>query len=664
MRRSRPQRRFVPAMVAASVAAALVLGAMVFPAGASPVCTDLPAEVCGGRVFAEASNSVTFIQHDNNEYRDGIQKLATDFPRFVKVRKLSEILDDPDAQSAGGRPLWVIEVTDFDAPEDGKVPVMVSLSVHGNERAGLEGGVRYAEDLARWATSDRDHPLMNGTDNDSRSFPVSKVLKRVHLYLSDINPDGWAAGDVGGPLFSRTNDNGTDLNREFPTMGWSKNSYTPLSDPESIAWTRFTEMVKPRVTADLHGELDSVNNAFADMMYPAGQWDPLKQAQEDALARHMKSNVARYFDENGVTLGTVAGAAAGMKPADYATGFDVVGYDDSGFIGDFFTQAGAIDMDVEHFLSHSVPNNVWLFPLEQAHIAAVRGEIETLMVEGMVTDRLKLGLDLGEAGYVFNPTVVTDSDANGYGGPKPRDGYTPESYSATPMQYFEDLSEFTEDPLRRVMSSSVAGGGLNGLESLVITDDPFPESEHGRPLDRTAYTEAIKSFVRDGGNLVLTDRGINLLADMGIVQGSAISKSLATAGHINIDNFKDAYTAGLAPTASQTYYEVPLGFSVGKDTAPHWTVAKDAWEAAGGKSIAHVDDEDRIGLGRMSFGDGTIGIIGALLPTPTEEFDHYYGLADYGVTVAGGHILNRMLDPTWSEIGPKSGARSRPQPRF
>ncbi len=49
-----------------------------------------------------------------------------------------------------------------------------------------------------------------------------------------------------------------------------------------------------------------------------------------------------------------------MKPAEYATGYDVVGYDDAGFMGDYFTQRiGAIDMDVEHFLSHLVPNSSW-----------------------------------------------------------------------------------------------------------------------------------------------------------------------------------------------------------------------------------------------------------------------------------------------------------------
>ncbi len=68
-----------------------------------------------------------------------------------------------------------------------------------------------------------------------------------------------------------------------------------------------------------------------------------------------------------------------------------------------------------------------------------------------------------------------------------------------------------------------------------------------------------------------------------------------------------------------------------------------AWEGAGGKTVAYITDEARVGLGRIKLGKGTIGIIGALLPVPTERFDHFFGLADYAVTIAGGQILNNMI---------------------
>ncbi|MGH2753748.1 MAG: M14 family zinc carboxypeptidase, partial [Actinomycetota bacterium] len=224
--------RFIAAIVLPGM---LLLGA-VLPATASPVCSDPPREPCGGRIFPEAETTVSFLQHDNGEYVAGMKALEKDFPRFVKVRTFSQ-MRGRESLSAGGRDIWMVEITDFEAPERNKIPVAVSLSVHGPERAGLEGGARYAEDLARWATDEPDHELRNGTERDSTGMPVSKVLERVHLYLTNVNPDGWAQGDVAnGGVFVRGNDNGVDLNREFPTTGWTKTDYTPLSEPESRAW--------------------------------------------------------------------------------------------------------------------------------------------------------------------------------------------------------------------------------------------------------------------------------------------------------------------------------------------------------------------------------------------------------------------------------------------
>lgn len=632
------QNKLFRAVASLSLVAVLV-AALAESVVAAPVCSDVPQEVCLGRVFAEPENSISFVQYDNGEFVAGIEALERQFPRWVKTRTFSQIMRKK-VKSAGGRDIWMIEVTDFKAPEKNKVPVVVSLSVHGPERAGLEGGVRYAEDLARWAAAKDGRKLRNGTEKDSVSLPVREVLRRTHLYLTNLNPDGWAQGDAqNGGVFERGNANGVDLNREFPTKGWTNVSYTPMSEPESKSWVDLAQRIDPTTAADLHGELTSVNNAFADIMYPAGQWDPRELEQEERLARHMASNVARYFEEEGVVLGDITGAAADMKPADYATAYDVVGYDDSGFMGDFFTeQVGAVEVDVEHFLSHMAPNSLWFPPLEQAHVAAVRAEIETLLVEALVTKKVRVELNLGKVGYLFDPRKVTDAD--GYGGPKPPKGYRPRSYSATRMRYFTDLSRYARKPLRRLSPAGISRGGLRGFDSFVISEDPFPP---GSRYNRRAYTRALRSFVRRGGNLVLTDGALRLLPRLGIVKGAAVGRQLYNAGHVNIEDFDDPYTKKLPETASQTYYEVPLGYSVNEDASPHWTVARAAWTRAGGKSVAYITDENRIGLGRVKLGKGTVGIIGALLPRQTEKFDHLYGLADYAVTVSGGQILYNML---------------------
>ncbi|HYN36541.1 MAG TPA: M14 family zinc carboxypeptidase [Actinomycetota bacterium] len=336
---SRPLR-LIGIMTAGAVAL------VVLPAKATPVCPDDPT-LCGGRIFPEAQNSIDFVQHNDDEYLAGIQALEEAHPKFVRVSTLADLLNDEDAVSFGGHDIWVVEITNFNVPERRKLPVMVSLSVHGPERAGLEGGVRYMEDLATWADDEPDRKLMNGTEKDSTKVTVQKAMKKVHLYLSNINPDGWEAGDnENGNVYVRGNDNGIDLNREFPTMGWVDTSYTPLSEPESKGWDKLTKRIDPVAATDLHGELDSANGAFTDLMYPAGEWNLREQTQEERLARHMMSNVERYFEEDGVVLGDIAGTGDSMIPAQYATGYDVVGYDDSGFMGDYFTQrSGALEMD-------------------------------------------------------------------------------------------------------------------------------------------------------------------------------------------------------------------------------------------------------------------------------------------------------------------------------
>jgi hypothetical protein len=164
-----------------------------------------------------------------------------------------------------------------------------------------------------------------------------------------------------------------------------------------------------------------------------------------------------------------------------------------------------------------------------------------------------------------------------------------------------------------------------------------------KALTKRKSIGALRRWVKKGGNLVLTDAALKLLPRLGVVGKKAVGKQLLGAGHLDIDKFKDPYLKGVHETASQTYYEVGLGFSVDTDTSPHWTVKRGVWKKASGKRVAHIADEKRIGLGRLRYGRGTIAIIGALLPTATEKFDHFYGLSDYAVSVAGGQILNNML---------------------
>ena len=77
-------------------------------------------------------------------------------------------------------------------------------------------------------------------------------------------------------------------------------------------------------------------------------------------------------------------------------------------------------------------------------------------------------------------------------------------------------------------------------------------------------------------------------------------------------------------------------------SAPNWTVDSAAWEAGGGVT-AGTNGEGRTVYGEKALGEGTIRFLGALLPQPTEDYYHPYGLQDYAVTYTGYTLLENML---------------------
>jgi hypothetical protein len=92
-----------------------------------------------------------------------------------------------------------------------------------------------------------------------------------------------------------------------------------------------------------------------------------------------------------------------------------------------------------------------------------------------------------------------------------------------------------------------------------------------------------------------------------------------------------------------------------KNSAPIWSVQRAEWEEAGGITIGTVDppqdrkggaegtDTTKTSIGILEQGDGRIVIFGALLPQPSEDYEHWFGLNPYTVTIAGQELLLRAL---------------------
>jgi hypothetical protein len=695
-------------------------------AGATPVCTDgykggPPASQCGGRIFPEASMTQAYIQYTQNpqgfaEYRHGLEYLAQKYPRWISVFTLKDRYGE-DAVSAGpdqkraydpadtgdGRDILVVKITDHQVPDSGKQPLTFSLSVHGNERGGLEGGVRTAEDLARAATdggkvSDgvANYESTTGRKPEFHSYEARDLLAKEVVYLVDFNIDGWAIGDVWNvptQPYARGNSFGTDINRQMPTIGSINTSRNPLQETEALFGHRFMHDVaasgpggKMAYGADVHGELTS--QAYVDVMYPAGQFDSVDHRRLMAIAERTKSvidatlygGIIDQIESNSGGNESEAGTPIPNQPAHWGTVWDTLGYTDTGFIGDYMaTDLGVTGMDYEIFLNHTVPDKNWNVYLQENHINATRAIVKTAMAyarfQATEFNDENVRVDpKGRAGYVVNPDTVTDKDENGAGtkpGPK-KDGIGADgkpveqrSYEVTNQQWFSDTNRLMPQPFARFAAADVAGDAktLSAVDTLVLADEPVPADTRKRPVDRAAYFRNVKSWVESGGNLVLTDRALHALADLGVVPKDAVQDVKVYQPYANIIDFEHPLVEGLRPNARQLVEAAILGYGIGNNASPMTIVTRSAWEGAGGKTVATTgnnagdgDDGTRASIGELKLGKGLIRIMGGALPTPSEDLDHRYGLRDYGPTYSGLYVLENSLEHDVPELGRSTAA--------
>ncbi|MBW3664544.1 MAG: hypothetical protein KY469_15695 [Actinobacteria bacterium] len=659
------------------------------------------------RVFPDPLIKGDFIQltpdpvTGESEYLSGLAELEELYPDAIEVDDICDLacehLSDADRSkldaggwlteegtitSVGGHRLTVITVTDEayeDVPVDERIDLYFSMSIHGNERAGLEGSLRFIEDLAIHLYDERQneaqHLLRNG--DPERPFytelTTTEALRAARLVFVDLNPDGWADGDRWGGqrLFKRGNDNGIDLNRQWPTLGWHSirgEQYRTMSQPEAIAGRALIEgtLGVPEGAADLHGE--NHDNVLLAIMFPAGEFDPGQLAGQVELAEAIKYNV-----NNSVHPGA-AGLLSNhfdspVYPAEYHTAYDAIGYDDSGFQGDYLVQQGILEMDHEYIFSNIVPSSVFVPELEQVHVDTTRALLEATLVttiQGYTGEGITYTADLGDGvvAYVHNPEILTDDcqldlsvPETSCDEPLPATAFDlpQQPYTSTSMRYYEDLAPFVDEgsQLVPVPADAVAAGDLDGVDTLVITNRDVPrvadEAGNLSEVDTEAFWPAVKAFAEGGGTVVLTDEALEGLETMGVVPADSVTRVTQYAGEVKQIDTDHPLLTGVGGVIGQTYFEVPMGYAV--NTAPAYRVDTDAWEAAGGTTAAVAGSDGFAGLtpsyettlGSLVVGDGKVTVFGAILPDGFQGSRHTHGLADYAVTYAGNAILVNAL---------------------
>ena len=634
---------------------------------ATPVCLGQNRSLCGGRIIPEATRSAGFLTYA--EWTGAMQQLAREHPDRVRFRQIG--------MTAGGRPLYDVWVSDFSSstPLSQRTGLFLNGDIHGDERDGTEGFARVIEDLA-----------------ESQDPSVVQKLGHEILVFTDANPDGWITGDVpggvgqqgpSGPQYTRQNAAGHDLNREWPVVGFQNPTTFPLTDPEvrnivnqegNLLHRR--DGVRFAYGLDVHGsatvETPPAAQLMLDVLLSAGEFDLTRSLEQTQLFSTYMSNLSATTNDN--VLATVGGATGQQvyRVGEWDTSWDIYGYLVSGGYADWManevTGLGAVTGTVELWINGE-PGQENTFAgynqeIEASNVHSMRVAVATLMALGMEHQQGVLHLP-GPVAYVPNRFALNASQGSGsvapVGDPQTRPPARP--YPATTNRFWRDLGAESDQPLTAVDSGGAHdAAALAGYRDVVLTGDPH--------LDDGAFLAALKAYAQRGGTVVLTDGALRALAGMGIVPASAVAAQKQYAGYFDIADPSSPLVSGARPLSRQTYEPVPIGYKVDNtfssatstDTSPVWTVDQSAWQSAGGKT-AGTTGSGRTSVGELALGRGRIRIIGALLPDPTGDFDHPFGVADYAVTYWGYRVLANLLDGSEALVGAQVAATEVPAAR-
>ena len=251
----------------------------------------------------------------------------------------------------------------------------------------------------------------------------------------------------------------------------------------------------------------------------------------------------------------------------------------------------------------------------------------------------------GEATVTFGTLASQDKH------PDPKDalGYEQRDYEVDPFVFFEDYAAFADaavDPL--TVADVKAGAHLDYDNLVVVHDDAITDTE---------YVTAIDDFVDAGGNLVLTDTGVRLLAPMDNQYATELASEHVHREYDYIAHLAEKYPGhelleGTRPIQKELWKLAPLGYATGGE-APMNLVDRDAFDAAGGTIAGET--HGKVALGSLTDGlhDGTgIHVVAGLLPPAKQTHLHPFGLLDYSVSFLGhtaftnalGYQQNRYVD--------------------
>jgi hypothetical protein len=495
--------------------------------------------------------------------------------------------------------------------------------------------------------------------------------------------------------------------------------YSSLSQPEGIAVSRYLREVRERelggrpfaVANDQHGP---VPTSGAIIFQTEQGSDAAKVERVHDYGRRLEQNMeevfARYFTNEGLNASQQLAREAGsvrdlllqkyneqvgsvdekaayltLEWADYATAWEHLDYTVGSSWGGFAGSESGLGADSIGFETACRPFAAGFDPaMFQLFVDNVRAASETGVVhaaqrEGRAEPRPVATHDLGgKVGFVETGRRITDADGNpsppplGHPGTPLLEQVVQAPYDVSNTDYFRDLRPIVENPIVEIPSARM-NRRKKKLSTLVVADTA------------RVNARALKRFAERGGNLVLTDAALRLLPRLTDMPKDAVRMRTAYVGYSDLDR-SHPWTKDLYLQARQMFDPVGLGYpllmerdqywpcsatcdeSGTENSAPVWTTERDAWEKRGGLTIATADPlggkeqgegtkTDRTAIGTLPVGKGRIVVFGALLPQPTESYDHWFGVNAYTVSIPGQQLLLESL--RWSRrsslVGPCVG---------
>jgi hypothetical protein len=355
---------------------------------------------------------------------------------------------------------------------------------------------------------------------------------------------------------------------------------------------------------------------------------------------------------------STSSASVTVAPDDAATRTVTVADDARTLSGRVRAASGAADVEVFD------PEGSLVRTSESSTLATSANRTVSFVVTDPASGEwtLRVSNDVGDDPVTVDVQTTTVA-ADGVPNPLSTLGYTQRRYQVSPVDvvgsYRSVLAESAS--VTTVTPADVADGALDGVDNVVVP--------HGVGTDRTGYVAALDEFLAGGGDVVLTDAGVELLGALSNgpasgVGAGAVSRATTTTAAMTERVEDHPLLAGTTEIQNELAKAGVLGYVVDSaaSAVPAYVVDREAFESTGGsvagwRTVRSTGDrgsggdgsdgspppEKNVLVGTLGGGDGDLHVVGSLLPTPSQSTLHPFGLQGHALSHCGYTVLANAL---------------------